>query len=162
MRLIDFFADREPWGEFWRLLSVFGSDSYYRKAILDDPEAVAHRLALDDQERKEAEARGEEYRPAPWRPDNTEWSSLHELMAVAVDRLGAVAALVADGPIGVKKRHEHPAPYPRPETELDRQHRAREAAKEREYDDRLLGAVEAAKRRWREQHPDAPPARRGG
>jgi hypothetical protein len=132
---------------------VLGADSRYRKAILDDPEAVA--AALADEERSEDEA-------APsWKPAAEDWTSLHELLAVIADRLGAVAALVADGPIGVKKRHEHPAPYPRPETELDRQRKARELAKEQEYDDRLMGAVERAKKRWRAQNPGAPAPRRG-
>jgi hypothetical protein len=144
VRLLDFFADREPWGEFWRLLSVLGTDSRYRKAILDDPEAVAVALSMDDGT------------SPSWRPESAEWTSMHELLASVVDSLGAIAALVADGPIGVKKRHEHPPPYPRPETELARQRKAIEAAKEQEYDDRLLNVVDAAKARWRAQHPDAP------
>jgi hypothetical protein len=154
VRVIDFFADREPWGEFWRLLSVLGADSRYRKAILNDPDAVA--AALDE----EAKRSGDE-KPATWKPAAEDWTQLHELLAVIGDRLGAVAALVADGPVGVKQRHSHPPPYPRPETELDRQRKAREQAKDQAYDDRLLGAVEKAKRRWREQHPDAPAPRRG-
>jgi hypothetical protein len=152
VRLIDFFADREPWGEFWRLLSVLGADSRYRKAMLDDPDAVAAALERD-------EATAEEDKSA-WRPDPEDWSLQHELLASINDRLGAVAALVADGPLGVKKRHEHPPPYPRPETELARQRAAREAAKQQAYDDRLTGAVERAKARWRAQNPDAPTRRR--
>lgn len=150
MRLLDFFADREPWGEFWRLLGTLGSDSRYHKAMLQDPEAVALALEHENDEK-----------PVDRRPEVESWTTSHELLAGIWDRLGAIAALVADGPVAVKRRHEHPPPYPRPVTELDRQRAAREKAKEQAYDDRLFDVVEKAKQRWREQNPDAPAPRRG-
>ena len=85
-----------------------------------------------------------------WRPRPAEWTLMHELMARQTDRLGAIASLLSELPTPIKERHAFPEPFPRPETELDKARKRIEQAKIDEYDERLLGAVERAKQRWRE------------
>jgi hypothetical protein len=140
VRLIDFFADVEPWGEFWRLLGQLGADSRYVKAQQNDPE-VADLLASQESEDD----------PQEWKPQAQEWTLLHELVARLGDRQGDVAALIADLPVGVKTRHTPPPAFPRPETELDKARKRIAAEREQQYDDKVIDLVERAKQRYREQ-----------
>lgn len=128
-----------PWGKFWRLLSVLGADSYFYKAQQNDPEMAA----------KLAAAKSDD--DPPWRPALYDWSLLHELLAINNDRLGQVAALLADLPVAVKQRHKAPTPFPRPATELDRALAARAAEEEEAYMEQMEDFVTAAKERWRRQ-----------
>lgn len=132
------------WTKFWRLLSQLGPDSRYVKAQQNDPEIAEH-LAKQ----------GKPDDPS-WRPQAEDWTLLHELVAQVRDRLGGVAGLIADLPTAVKTRHTPPPYFPRPQTELDKARQRIEAEADKAYDDRLLDIAEAAKRRWRAQHPDAP------
>lgn len=129
-----------PWGKFWRLLARISasSDSHYSKAMRDDPDlaaSVAARSSDDD---------------PPWRPPLADWTLLHELLQINNDRLGQLAALIADLPIGVKQRHDPPKALPRPQTALDREMDRVRKGREQAYDDRVLDFAEKAKQRWRE------------
>lgn len=134
-----------PWGKFWRLLAQIAasSDSAYSKAQRDDPEVAAAMAAEEDDESK------------PWRPPLADWTLLHELLQINNDRLGHVAALIADLPVGVKQRHDPPKPLPRPETEIEKAMARVRAAREQQYDDRILDFAEKAKQRWRENQRKA-------
>lgn len=87
----------------------------------------------------------------PWAPALADWTLLHELVAIGNDRLGHVAALLADLPIGVKQRHTPPSAFPRPVTALDVALAEAKAAREKAYDDKIMDFAEKAKARWREQ-----------
>jgi hypothetical protein len=143
VELIQFFRDERPWSQFWRLLEdleKFG-DSRYVRAQQNDPD-VAEEWAKRELDKKEEVGQ-------KWRPEPEEWTLLHELTAQVRDRLGSLAALLADLPTGVKTRHSHPEPFPRPETELDRAKRRLEAEREQAYDAKLEAMVAGAKARWR-------------
>lgn len=119
------------------------SDSRYAKAQRNDPELAAQIAA---------EASDDD---PPWTPPLTDWTLLHELLQVNNDRLGHLAALVADLPIGVKQRHTPPAPLPRPVTEIEKAMKAAREARDRAYDDKILDFAEKAKARWRAQQAAA-------
>lgn len=70
-------------------------------------------------------------------------------MAQSRDRLGDVAGILLDLPVGVKTRHKPPAPFPRPETELDRARARQREERENAYDDRIMNFVQQAQDAWR-------------
>jgi hypothetical protein len=85
----------------------------------------------------------------PWRPEGSDWSLMHELTAEVRDRLGEIAALIADLPVGVKTRHKSPPQFPRPETALTRatrRYREEQDAKEMQ---RIEDWVEKGRENWR-------------
>lgn len=86
----------------------------------------------------------------PWAPALADWTLQHELLSQIRDRLGHVAALLADLPIGVKQRHTPPPDFPRPHTALDAALAEAKAAREKAYDDKLMAFADKAKARWRE------------
>jgi hypothetical protein len=136
VRLLDFFTGKEPWGEFWRLLSQLGADSRYMKAQQDDPE-MAQRIA-----------EAEDPDDPSWSPQAADWTLMHELMASVRDLLVDVViitgkGLPSDGP------RRFPPPYPRPDTELEKARKRVAEIKLRTYDDKILAEVERAKDRWR-------------
>lgn len=152
MRLHDFILGRESWGTFWRLLDQLGGDSRYRKALLDDPEAVRRTLEaqgstlLDDEAEK-------------WRPASADWSLDRELIAEVRDLLADAVVILAHGLPGKDRRFVDP--FPRPETEWDR-YRAQQAQDaERRYDQNLQDIVAQAQQRWREQQADEQPDQLG-
>lgn len=129
-----------PWGKFWRLLNVLrrSSDSRYSKAQRDDPMLSA-----------EIAAELPEELPA-WKPPLADWTVLHEIIQIGNDRLGEIAALLADMPTAVKQRHSPPARLARPMTALDRAIAEVQAQRDEEYDARIDDFVSDAKARWRE------------
>ena len=108
----------------------------------DDPE-LAEKIVADEDE------------DAKWHPRPSDWTLDRELLAQVRDRLGQVASLLADLPVGVKQRHNPPPAFPRPETALDKARIAKAKREEREYDEKLLDFAEQAKARWRAQQAEA-------
>lgn len=79
---------------------------------------------------------------------------MHEMVAQIRDRLGDLGAILLDLPTGVKKRHDSPPTFPRPETAMDRARAAIKAKREQAYDDKINEFVEKAKERGRALTPE--------
>ena len=128
-----------PWGKFWRLLQQFegSGESYYARAREADEElaGILAEELVDDE--------------APWKPPAADWTLLHEMMAQQRDRLGEIAALLADLPVGVKQRHTPPPMFARPDTALSKAMARIKREREEEYDAKLDAFVSDAKARWR-------------
>lgn len=84
-----------------------------------------------------------------WYPPAFEWDLHAEIGARVLDRLGDLAALVSDLPIGGKRREGKPPPaFPRPRSAVAE---AEERMKAAHYDE-IVADVEAAQERYRQLH----------
>jgi hypothetical protein len=145
VRLLDFFTGKEPWGEFWRLLSQLGADSRYAKAQQDDPE-LAEVIAEEEAAKKKAgDETGEKWRPAP-----ADFTLMHSMVAEVRDLLADVVVITGRGlpSNGTRKFAER---YPRPRTELDKARLRISEREDVEYMEQMDDAILAAKQRWRDQ-----------
>lgn len=79
---------------------------------------------------------------------------MHELQAQTRDRLGEIAALLADLPVAVKQRHTPPPTHPRPETALTRAMARVKREREEAYDAKIEDFVTKAKERYRRQQAE--------
>jgi hypothetical protein len=85
----------------------------------------------------------------PWKPAGSDWSLMHELTAEVRDRLGEIAALIADLPVGVKTRHKAPPQFPRPETAMTRATRRYREQQETAELQKIEDWVEKGRENWR-------------
>lgn len=136
--MLDFFRDDLPWGTFWRLFEqIKGSqETYFSRAQRNDPELAASMAPqiIDDD--------------SPWHPPAADWTSMHELMAQTRDRLGEIAALLADMPVAVKTRHKPPPAHARPLTALAAAIEALQADRDQAEIDKVDDFVARAKARY--------------
>jgi hypothetical protein len=140
--LLDWFRGTYSWKHLFRLLGQLGTDSRWFKAQLMDPE-VAGAWAKDALEReKRANAEGRE--PAPWRPPLADYTLTDELIVALINEIRGLRFQMSDGKRNVD-------PFPRPDTEFDRQLAAQRQQQEDEYMDRLMAWVEEGQQRWREE-----------
>lgn len=119
----------------WNILRGLPSHSHYVAAQKQDPELAEHLANLaGDEDRK-------------WRPQPTEYTLQHELLAANFDRLGELIAAVING--YAKRGIQPPSRFPRPETELDRAMKRLEFRVDRELDD----LIKAAHATYAAEHP---------
>lgn len=113
MELVQFFRGERPWSQLLRLLDGLPPSSRYVIAKRNDP-VVALEVARADRDRR-ATGQGR------YRPPAVGWDTHADLLARVVDRLGEVAALLADMPIrGKQRKAKPPPPVPRPLTAIEK------------------------------------------